>query len=122
MEHWLGGYYQPRQTRRDDEWVYKNSSSNVTKNGAKIKRVRGDRKDDKHPSIKQLLKSIKNTRRRLQKNLGDEERAHLISVLGELHEQVNREELKIVVEKEESLSNKGKKSNKEPLSTSISNK
>ena len=52
----------------------------LLENGAKIKRDRGDKEDDKHPSIKQLLKSIKNTRRRLQKNLEDEERAHLIIV------------------------------------------
>ena len=81
----------------------------LLRNGAKIKRVRGDRKDDIHPSIKQLLKRIKNTRRRLQKNIEVEERAHLITVLGDLHEQVNREELKITVEKEESLLNKGEK-------------
>ena len=75
----------------------------LLRNGAKIKRGQGDKKDDIPPTIKQLLKRIKNTRRRLQKHIEDEERAHLISVLGELHEQVNHEELKIVVEKEESL-------------------
>ena len=45
----------------------------------------------------------------LQKNLKDEERVHLISVLDGLHEQVNREESEIAVESKESLLDKGEK-------------
>ena len=79
------------------------------KNGAEIKWFRSQKKDDKPQSIKQLLKCIKNTRRKLRKNLEDEERTHLITVLGDLHEQVNQEELRIAIDREETLLEKGEK-------------